>query len=797
MKRLCIAIFISCCIHSIDAQSRPKATISFNSNWEFFLGNDTANASWRKLNVPHDWSIELPFDKESPTGTGGGALRGGMGWYRKTFTVPASAKGKYVVIGFDGVYRNSEVWINGNYLGKRPNGYISFEYDLSPYLKYGNAQNVIVVKVDNSKQPNSRWYSGSGIYRNVWLTTRNKTGVAYTQVITRSVTNQTARIIVKAVVPGTDDKKQEFDAFTTVFDSNNKIVDERQSRASVIPGNIAMLHTTILINKPILWSVDNPYLYKIVTKFVADDGSVIDEYVTPLGIRYFQFDPYKGFSLNGKPLKINGVCNHHDLGCLGSAINKRALERQLQILKAMGCNAIRTSHNPPAPELLDLCDKMGFLVMDEAFDIWKVKKNEYDYHLDWDEWHERDLIDQVLRDMNHPSVFMWSIGNEVNEQWNKDAGGDKIVKALADIIRSIDTTRPIVTGNNNTNADNPLFKPGVMDIIGYNYAHNSFAAFHERFPGKKFIATETVSALQTRGHYDMPSDTIRRWPKRWDLPFEGGNPDTTCSAYDNCSTPWGSTHEETWKIMKKHDFLSGQFIWTGFDYLGEPTPYAWPARSSYFGIIDLAGFPKDVYYMYQSEWTKKNVLHVFPHWTWKDRDTVDVWTYYNNADMVELFLNGKSMGKRMKTGDDLHVSWRLKYVPGTITVVSMRNSEQIMRKEIKTAGAPARIILSADRKIIKADGYDLSFVTATVVDDKGVVVPDANNFIRFNITGEGSIAGMDNGCQTDLSSFKSNPHKAFNGLCLAVIQSNKKAGTIKLSVTADGLKGSEIIITTR
>ncbi|MBS1936131.1 MAG: glycoside hydrolase family 2 protein, partial [Bacteroidetes bacterium] len=357
--------------------------------------------------------------------------------------------------------------------------------------------------------------------------------------------------------------------------------------------------------------------------------------------------------------------------------NYRALQRQLEILKAMGCNAIRTSHNPPAPELLELCDKMGFIVLDEAFDMWKMEKTKYDYHLYWDEWHKKDLEDMILRDRNHPSVIMWSIGNEINEGWQtKDSTennpGFIIAKELGDIIHSLDKTRPVTSALNNPNPNNPIYRSGALDLVGYNYDNNNLAHFHERFPGKKFLGTETVSALETRGHYDIyiPSDSIRRWPESWDKPFDKGNADLTVSAYDNVSAPWGSTHEETWKVFKKYDFLSGQFIWTGFDYIGEPTPYPWPARSSYFGIIDLAGFPKDVYYMYQSEWTDKTVLHIFPHWNWKQGDTVDVWAYYNHADEVELFLNGQSLGTRKKEGDDLHVKWRVPFQPGTLKAVS-------------------------------------------------------------------------------------------------------------------------------
>ncbi|HEX9975013.1 MAG TPA: DUF4982 domain-containing protein, partial [bacterium] len=457
-----------------------------------------------------------------------------------------------------------------------------------------------------------------------------------------------------------------------------------------------------------------------------------------------------------------------------------------------------TSHNPPAPELLDLCARMGFIVMDEAFDMWAKKKTDYDYALEWDAWHQRDLEDMILRDRNHPSVFIWSIGNEVMEQWDQppDSSGIHITRELVALVKSLDATRPVTAACNGTEPTNPIFKSGALDLIGLNYHHQQYPNFPGTFPGKRFIATETTSALATRGHYDMPSDSIRRWPYRWDQPFLDGNPDNTCSSYDNCSAPWGSTHEETWKIMKKHDFLSGMFIWTGFDYLGEPTPYGWPSRSSYFGIIDLAGFPKDVFYMYQSEWTNKPVLHVLPHWNWNEGDTVDVWAY-SNCEEVELFLNEESLGIRKKSGDDLHLEWRLSFVPGTLTAVARTDGIEILTEEIKTAGAPAKIVLEADRNIIAADGKDLSFITVKVLDQNGIVAPRADNLINFEVAGQGIIAGVDNGCQSNHEPFKANYRKAFNGFCLVVIQSTEKVGNITLKATADGLEEATVNISSK
>jgi len=784
------------------AQSGARVRQSFNSNWKFYLGDVSEaekpsfnDASWRSLELPHDWSIELPFDKDSPGGTEGGALRGGMGWYRKTFLLPATAKGKYITITFDGVYRNSEVWINGHLLGKRPNGYISFQYDLSPYVKYGNEKNSIAVKVDNSQQPNSRWYSGSGIYRNVWLTITDKLHIGYngTYITTPEVNNKTAAVNLQLIVDVPMDKRS-ITASTIVYTKEGKQVAKQVSAVPSMQDTPVMLVQKFNVTNPSLWSVDKPYLYKAVTQLLSN-GKLVDEYTTPFGIRSFVFDIDKGFLLNGQHVKIRGVCNHHDLGCLGTAVNKSALRRQLQLLKDMGCNGIRTSHNPPAPELLDLCDEMGFVVMDEAFDMWKKEKTKYDYHLDWDQWHRRDLVDQIERDRNHPSVFIWSVGNEIQEQSGKDddVSGKTILKELVEIVKGADPTRPTVTANNHVNKSNRLLSANLADMIGYNYSHKVWDSVFNRWGRKPFIVTESVSSLTTRGHYDMPSDSIRRWPARWDKEVENANPDLTCSAYDNCSAPWGSTHEETMKVFEKYDHISGMYIWTGFDYIGEPTPYPWPARSSYFGIIDLAGFPKDVYYMYQSVWTNKPVLHIFPHWNWKEGQTVDVWAYYNNADEVELFLNGQSLGTKRKSGDDLHVMWRVPFKAGTIKAISRKEGKIVLTKEIKTAGASAKILLETNKKIIDGKSNDLAFVTVKLVDKEGNLVPDAGNLIHFSVKG-GTIAGVDNGLQTSMESFKDNKRKAFNGLCLAMVKPIGKTGTITVTATSEGLPPVSISI---
>ncbi len=784
----------------ISAQN-PRIVNDFCRNWKFHLGDDDNaedpdfdDSHWRTLSLPHDWSIEGEFSNGHPATPGGGALPGGTGWYRKKFSIPESEKDKLIFIDFDGIYQNSEVWINGNYLGIRPNGYISFRYELTPFINFGTGENVISVKVDNSQQPNSRWYTGSGIYRNVRMIITNKVFVDHwgTFVTTPDVSRQTARIAVNTNICNATKKDRQITLNTAIYNAEGEKVASSSTDGLITRQSVLEISQDMTVIKPSLWSVENPYLYKAVS-VMEWEGTVYDEYETVFGIRYFSFDSKKGFLLNGKNVKIKGVCNHHDLGCLGAAINTRALERQLEILKGMGCNGIRTSHNPPAPELLDLCDRMGFIVMDEAFDMWKKRKNQYDYHLYWDQWHKRDLEDLVLRDRNHPSVFIWSIGNEILEQW--DSTGTEMARELAALVRNIDPTRPVTSACNDPNPWNNIIRSGALDLIGYNYHHPEFTDFPKKFPGQKFIAAETNSALATRGHYDMPSDSIRVWPERWDIPVKG-NPDFTCSAYDNCRAGWGSTHEATWKVVKKHKFISGMYIWTGFDYLGEPTPYSWPARSSYFGVIDLAGFPKDAYYMYRSEWTDNPVLHVFPHWNWKEGDIIDVWVYTNCRE-VELFLNDKSLGVKKKMPEDLRLIWKVQYSPGIIKAIGLTKDRETIVREVKTAGEPAKIILSADRNIISADGRDLSFVTVRITDKEGTLAPYAGNPVQFEISGEGFIAGVDNGNQTSHEPFMADYRKAFNGMCLAVIKSNDRAGKIILTAKSEGLEQASLVIETR
>jgi beta-galactosidase len=788
---------------SLFSAAQVRSIVDFNNGWKFFLGNDSlasnanySDAKWRSLNLPHDWSIESNFSSVFPATNQGGALPGGIGWYRKTFTVPVASKNKITRIEFDGVYKNSEVWINGHCLGKRPYGYINFFYDLTPHLIYGKT-NVIAVKVDNSLQPDSRWYSGSGIYRDVKLVTTNNVAIAEAGVfITTPVINKSkATVSIQYKVSNTGNQNERVNLYTDVYDAaGKKIASSKQIVLRTVSAGATSYKDQLQINTPILWSTAKPYLYKAVTR-IERNGQLIDEVKTNFGIRSFHFDAASGFFLNHQPLKIQGVCMHHDLGALGAAYNHAAAKRQLKILKEMGVNAIRFSHNPPAAAILDLCDEMGFLVQVEAFDMWKKKKNKFDYNLYFDEWHVRDIQAMVLRDRNHPSVFMWSIGNEIREQF--DSTGTTIAKRLVELVKAIDTTRPVTCAlTENFPEKNFIWKSGALDVLGFNYKLYDYADLPKRFPGQSFVATETASALSSRGSYDLPSDSNRLWPPDGKTPTVKGNADMSVSAYYHVYAYWGSSHEAALLAVNKYKFMSGMFVWSGFDFIGEPVPYAWPARSSYYGIVDLAGFPKDVYYLYQSEWTAKPVLHLFPHWNWNKGDIVDVWAYYNNADEVELFLNGKSLGSKSKTSDVLHVTWRVPYQPGVLKAISKKNGKAILTKEIRTSGAPARIQLIADRTKLKANGKDLSFITVTLLDKDGNLVSNADQLIQFSVTGAGFLAGTDNGFQADSLSLKSPKRKTWKGLALAIVQASRKKGNITVTVKTAGLKPVSISLET-
>jgi beta-galactosidase len=788
------------------AFAQRRLILDFDPGWKFHLGDVSHgeevalnDSSWRTLDLPHDWSIGGEFNARNPAGAGGGALPGGVGWYRKAFAVAARDSNRLVFVDFDGVYRNSEVWINGHYLGKRPYGYSSFSYELTPHLRSGASQNLIAVRVDNSKQPNSRWYSGSGIYRHTRLITTGPVHVDHwgTYITTPDVSARSARMSIRTTVRNESPNERSVVVRTIVYNAAGREVAAMSATQRLPPDSVADVTQELEVPRPILWSLERPYMYRAVTR-VECGTAACDDYTTPFGIRSFVFRADSGFFLNGAHLKIRGVCLHHDLGALGAAINERALERQLQIMRGMGVNAIRTSHNPPAPELLDLADRMGFIVMDEAFDMWRKQKTEFDYHLDFPEWHERDLSDMVRRDRNHPSVFIWSIGNEVMEQWtNGDSTAAPLARELAGIVRRLDPTRPITSANNNGSTENPVFHAGALDLLGHNYHHEAWVDFPKQFPGQKFIITEAMSAYNSRGYYEQPSDSVAVYFTPYDTTHgQKPNRNYRISSYDNRRASWGSLHEESLRLFEAYPFLSGIFVWSGIDYLGEPTPYEWPARSSYFGIVDLAGIPKDPYYLYQSEWTTRPMLHVFPHWNWTPGDTIDVWAY-TNADEVELILNGVSQGVRRKQGDIRHLVWRVAYAPGVLRAVARKSGKVWMTREVRTAGPEARVVLTPDRSTIRGDGKDLSFVTVTIVDRNGVLVPNAEPLVRLRVAGGATIAGVDNGDETNHERFQRDSVRLFAGQALVIVRAGRRGGSITLTATAEQLTPASLRLEAR
>lgn len=757
-----------------------SSTVNFNDNWKFQLaldstGNFPINNNWRKLQLPHDWSIEGNFSASHKTTFNQAALPAGVGWYQKEFERTKNMLNKEVFIYFDGVFCNSEIWVNDHFVGKRPNGYVGFEYNITPFLQ---EKNTIKVKVDNYLQPNSRYYTGSGIYRDVQLIIKDEVYIKASNIFITTPQVSKQKAVVQLDVQVTNPNKALYQIKYELLDSSGKIIGATTTKL----GQQTKQQITLAVTSPKLWSTEHPNLYKAVVSTLVN-GSIKDVVETKIGIRNFRFDVKNGFYLNEVPTKILGVCMHHDLGALGAAFNKSAAKRQLQLLKEMGCNAIRTAHNMPAAAFLDVCDEMGFLIMDEAFDSWQKKKNKYDYSKDFAKWHQQDLEAMIVRDRNHPSVFMWSIGNEIREQF--DSSGIALTKEMVAIIKALDTTRPVTSAlTENILSKNFIAQSGALDLLGFNYKQNAYDSLPSRFVGKPLIAAETASALETRGVYVLPADSNYIWPSD-SKDTKSGNVDYTCSAYDNTYAYWGTTHENSWLSVKNRPFMSGLFVWSGFDFLGEPIPYTYPARSSYYGIIDLAGIPKDVYYMYQSEWTKKPVLHVLPHWNWQKGQIVDVWAYYNNADLVSLYLNGKLVGTSQKTANRLHAAWKLPFEPGILKVVSTLKGKVVLTKEMHTAGAPQRLELSVNSRIIHPNCENLCFITAKLQDAKGNLVPIHDQKIDFFVEEGGTIVATDNGSPISHESFKNSAINTLNGVCIAIVKPTKGARNLKIRAISE------------
>lgn len=794
-----------------DKISSPRKVIDFDFDWRFKLGDfknaythDFNDKDWKKLNLPHDWSIEGAYDSINPSGTAGAFLPTGIGWYRKNFNYLKKGEDKKVSIQFDGIYKNSTVWINGIKLGTRPNGYIGFSYNLTPYLK--NGKNVISVKVNHSKAPSGRWYTGSGIYRHVKLLITKKIYIPKRDVFisTPKVKSKEATIKIELSIKNELNNTEKVKVSYHIFDNKNKKINQFSENIILQKGTNSFKNHIVLL-KPELWSPSNPYLYNLQVT-IEKGTKIIDQYNNTFGVRSISFSAKNGFELNGVQTILKGVCLHHDAGPVGTAVPDDVLLRRLKILKKMGCNAIRTSHTPFAPEFYDMCDSLGFLVMDESFDGWEVAKAKYDYGLNFEKWWKTDLEDFIKRDRNHPSVIIWSIGNEVRGYT------DKTQQKLVDFIKSIDTTRPISQGRG--------YYGEAIDVAGFN-GHGEYKGsldkFHNKHPDKPIIGTEITHNYQTRGVYrSKTSYRIRDFPAPWEKKqiakgkgfnsikekiylvddltekevFTDVNP-IYQSSYDNSIVRMGI--RDYWKATKNLPYFLGAFRWTGFDYLGES--FGWPARTMNFGVIDLAGFPTDNYYLYQSLWTEKPMVHMLPHWTHQNKENVEIpVVIYTNCESAELFLNGKSLGEKPMT-DDLQIVWKVPYTKGKLKVVAKNKGQKVIRKIYQTAGEPYTVKILLDRQSILANQKAIIHAEILIVDKNGIEVPSANNLLIFELEGAGKLIGVENGDIIDLSPHKINYRKAFNGKCLGIIQSNGLQGDIKLKIKSKGLKSQTINIT--
>ncbi|TYA74638.1 glycoside hydrolase family 2 TIM barrel-domain containing protein [Seonamhaeicola marinus] len=778
---------------------------SFDFGWKFIAedvsGAEALNfndASWTDVNVPHDWSIEGNFSKDNPSFSRGGWLQTGKVTYRKTFSVAKEDKDKRFVIYFDGAYRNSEVFINGHSLGKRPLGYIAFHYDMTNHIKFGG-DNVLTVKLDNSSQPGSRWYTGTGIYRHVHLIKTNKVYVPIwgNYIVADNYTSEKAEIKITTQVRNDLGDGKTVTVRHTAKAPNGEDVGSSSEVLTVGASATSQSKVVLEISNPQIWSQELPNLYTIKTEILEGDVVVYSE-ENKTGIRTLEFDKNEGFKLNGKVTKLKGVCLHHAGGPLGAAIHRRTVERQLEKLREMGSNAVRTAHNPFSEEFLKVCDSMGFLVMNEAFDEWELIKEPMTtqngkkiripvdfYANQFKEWADIDLEDMLLRDRNHPSVIMWSIGNEIDQM--RDEEGIAIGKRLADIVHRLDY-RPVTNGVHGywdpkrPNQD----AAATSDIYGFNYiTEERYLTEMESLPNIRSVITEHQSAqsFYPRSTY-LYDEAKKAW---WDkLNYEHNDAYEWVESRDIR----GEKGMEAWRMVKKYPNIMGMFIWTGWDYLGEVIPFGWPARSSCFAPIDLAGFKKDGFYFYQSQWDDKPMVHIYPHWNLKGMEGKKVTIYgFTNGDEVELFQDGKSLGR--KTNDSNAVeyqSWDVVYQPGELKAVSYKNGNVIAEKVVKTAGAPAKIKVETRRTEMKANGQDVIYVECTILDKDGNEVPTANNTLKFDVKGPVTIAGVGNGDSMGLEPFKANKRSAFHGKCLAILQSTQEAGDITCTITSEGLE---------
>jgi len=823
----------------LQAQSSPRSRESFNQNWKFVKYFNAANEkvtadkepeglqspsvndnNWRTLDLPHDWAIEGPFSDTLENNTGLLPWKG-IGWYRKYFTLNDNDKGKRIYIDFDGAMAYAQVWLNGKFVGGWPYGYTSFRLDLTPYVNLGK-ENLIAVRLD-TKNWDSRWYPGAGIYRNVWLVKASQIHVTYNGLYctTPEIKKERGILSVEAEVESHLDKPVEVTVKAAVYKLNEKgetsaePVAESITATALLPASSD--HTfrlDIPVNNPALWNLDDPELYKAVVT-VMQGTTVTDICGTNFGFRTLDFTPRDGFYLNGKKIPIQGVCNHHDLGALGAAFNTRAAERQLEILREMGCNAVRTSHNPPAPELLELCDRLGFLVEDEAFDAWKTPKKSLDYNKLFYAWHEEDLRAMVRRDRNHPSVFIWSTGNEVNDQNNP-----ALSASLRAIIKSEDITRPVTVGCNWDESGTNGFQKTV-DVFGINYRLYRYDAFFALKDNDKlpFHSSESASTISSRGEYFFP---VVQGDLNNNLPGKGI---FQISSYDLAFPSWASTADQQWEMQDKYPGVFGEFVWTGFDYIGEPTPYGGdltglrpgtrryeqakelldkqnvtevPSRSSYFGILDLAGFKKDRFYLYQSKWRPDlPMAHILPHWNWPERKGLVTPVHvYTSGDEAELFLNGKSLGKKKKGPFEYRLRWDdVVYQPGELKVVAYKNGTQWAEDKMVTTGKASQLSAASDHSSVRSDGSDLIFITVKIEDKNSLLVPRSGNLLNFSIEGPGKVIATDNGDATSHDPFQAAVKKAYNGMCLVIVKADKGATSpFTVKASSKGLKGAEVTI---
>ena len=821
------SLLAGACLRSQDA-ARQK--ISFDAGWRFYQGDirnaeapDLADDEWRLLDLPHDWSIEGTYDTVHGTDWQSGYLPAGIGWYRKTFEWDTRWTGKKVWIEFDGVYMNSDVWVNGHHLGNRPYGYISFYYDITPFLRKGN--NVLAVKVDHAKPRSGRWYTGSGIYRHVWLHVAHPLRVAHwgTFITTPEVNKDSATVTIATRIVNESETDQAISLETRIVDDDGTVWSANTVNESVAKGSDIQLQQQFHISEPALWSPQKPRLYRAVN-IIRQDGKTIDTYETRFGIRELEFSAREGFKLNGEATKLKGVCLHHDAGLVGAAVPEAVLYRRLKLLKDMGCNAIRTAHNPFSPEFYSMCDTMGIMVLNEIFDGWEVPKASDDYGNYFDKWWKQDATDFLLRDRNHPSVVIWSIGNEVRKP--TAATQEK----LAALFHSLDPTRPITQGGKSPSREDEEEISDFLDIKGFNGSGERpgvFEAYHRAHPQHPIVATEVPHTYQTRGVYRTQTHWRNRdFPAPWTVRAGNGGqmedegifpvPDLAKeevfreekqnmyrihgearpiandapwaetlyyqSSYDNATVR--SSARKAWQRVKALDYVMGHFRWTGIDYLGETNQ--WPSRMANFGVIDICGFPKDHYYLYKSLWTEEPMVHLLPHWSHAGKEGVKIPVVaYTNCDEVELFLNGKSLSTQRHEGEQL--VWMVPFEPGTLRAVARTGSSQVATAEVKTAGKPAGLQIIADKLQLANHPGDVVHLEVQVVDAHGVLVPMADNMVHFKVSGPGKLIGVDNGDPLDLSAYVSNERQAFRGKCLAIVRATGNTGVIKVSVESPGL----------